>query len=641
MKKGIILLSALFLIAGAAVADVTAVKDGEGAKVTFTYTPDYDAAFVGLVGDFQGWNLDGAVPMTKNDDGSWSVTLDATADQTILYKFNVDGEWTEDANAPAVTDDGFGGFNGKAVVAELLLGPAATGPKYGLQLGTYTFARSETTFEEDALLSQIHAGSYLKLRGYMTENFQAYVELAVLETLGTPMTVYSEADTDDEFKWRSLADIFFKPQYELMQNKNPYLGHLMLGWDFEYADVKIYNKFAKATVARDIYYSLYTGDLNADQGVLEATKELDLGVLPLEYYVALSYRSGLRGFQSYVATKIDGKEAQLMFNLKEVASSDIEYFFGNVDGQVALSSKGQIISGLKYNFGAALNIFNDNRGTLVGTDLTHDPVGLNTLLLGLQLGYVSDSVNATLKTQLDGANASLDSFFGKNDDGDAFAEAELGNFQIDLDVNTSELLGDIQVGLDLQNTLDEELKPSTDSGNLIATEQKLYGSYTDYGLYVKTQFNEGASEAFGFGFKEVGVSAVLPEFTEFIQPTLYAAYEQDLSWNGADEAYQTDQSYIHFIATSGVIENLTAHLGVLVRLDGENTIDPEDQIGFSIGTQYKLGSWEFFGNFGYKSDLFEDSKENGGLNISDSTFDTTSDLDAANAQLVIGAKIEL
>jgi hypothetical protein len=48
--------------------------------VTWTYTPDYDAGFVGLVGDFQGWNLDGATPMTQNDDGSWSVTLELPLD---------------------------------------------------------------------------------------------------------------------------------------------------------------------------------------------------------------------------------------------------------------------------------------------------------------------------------------------------------------------------------------------------------------------------------------------------------------------------------------------------------------------------------------------------------------------------------
>jgi hypothetical protein len=67
------------------------------AKTSFS-----DAQFVGLVGDFQGWNFDSAFPFEPTPQGQYGVRIIEGDDlkqfmsrETALFKLNVDGEWTE------------------------------------------------------------------------------------------------------------------------------------------------------------------------------------------------------------------------------------------------------------------------------------------------------------------------------------------------------------------------------------------------------------------------------------------------------------------------------------------------------------------------------------------------------------------
>jgi len=182
MKKVLFMLT-FFLFAGIwAYSQVTVEKEGEGAKVTWTYTPDYDAAFVGLVGDFQGWNLDAALPMAKNEDGSWSVTMELGANEEVKYKFSVDGEWAEDPKAPLTSDDGFGGLNGYVIVADLLAGAGGAAPSQDrLFFGTYTSLRLVSEYEEAAALTQLRANSYLKFQGKILPQTDLFMEVQYLQ----------------------------------------------------------------------------------------------------------------------------------------------------------------------------------------------------------------------------------------------------------------------------------------------------------------------------------------------------------------------------------------------------------------------------------------------------------------------------
>lgn len=105
--------------------------------VTFTWTPPAgkSAASVSLRGSMNNW---GETPLLKQDDGSWSVTVDL-APGDYEYKYFIGGQWPSnmetgqdggpiDAKADAYKDDGFGGKNAIRKVMAGAGGAAATPP---------------------------------------------------------------------------------------------------------------------------------------------------------------------------------------------------------------------------------------------------------------------------------------------------------------------------------------------------------------------------------------------------------------------------------------------------------------------------------------------------------------------------------
>ena len=94
---------------GGAVAAAAAPTTATGGKtpVTFEFNSPGSSA-VYLAGDFNGWS-DSADLMSEKD-GVWTLTKELDAGE-YMYKFVVDGSWTQDPSNPASTDDGFGGQN--------------------------------------------------------------------------------------------------------------------------------------------------------------------------------------------------------------------------------------------------------------------------------------------------------------------------------------------------------------------------------------------------------------------------------------------------------------------------------------------------------------------------------------------------
>ncbi len=93
---------------------VTFVWKGEGGSVS-------------LAGEFNGWNTS-ADPLTKQADGSWSLTRKLEPGR-YMYKFVVDGSnWKEDPTAKESADDGFGGKNSVVVVGGAGPAPGAGTP---------------------------------------------------------------------------------------------------------------------------------------------------------------------------------------------------------------------------------------------------------------------------------------------------------------------------------------------------------------------------------------------------------------------------------------------------------------------------------------------------------------------------------
>ena len=97
------------VVAGAAAPIAQTAQAASGGQVAVTFTHEAPgAAGVYVAGDMNGWS-DSSDLMT-NTDGVWSLVLNLDPGD-YAYKFVIDGSWTQDANNPNSTDDGFGGQN--------------------------------------------------------------------------------------------------------------------------------------------------------------------------------------------------------------------------------------------------------------------------------------------------------------------------------------------------------------------------------------------------------------------------------------------------------------------------------------------------------------------------------------------------
>jgi len=373
MKKGLILLSTLLVLSTAAFAQVTAVKDGDVAKVTWTYTPDYDAAFVGLVGDFQGWNLDGARPGTKNDDGSWSITLELPLDGEVSYKFNVDGEWTEDPLAVDVKDDGFGGLNGVVFVADLLAAPGAAPASRGLAPGLFYAAWGDVN-----LFTQSPSGAvkgvaydsttvsqkaYLKTSGYLFKD---------LLFIATEFRLFDESITLSDYDYSynatsgKLENTVVTEWTDGLEELNAlpwqFFSKFIDGWDSGQVNGKFRGLLELKDINMNVSHSVgwskstvqelgnfwieYYGDPDDDEGkdsslgVTEVFNQeaLDFGFATLNYNVIFNTGGYSDEFRNIIA--IDGTAMDIIeYELATVLDSntnDIAFYFEDLTGTALL-----------------------------------------------------------------------------------------------------------------------------------------------------------------------------------------------------------------------------------------------------------------------------------------------------------------
>lgn len=69
-----------------------------------------EARSVKVVGNFTNWTPTSEYVMERNDDGTWTTTVDLSPGK-YQYRFIVDDEWVEDHNNPNLVDNPFGGKN--------------------------------------------------------------------------------------------------------------------------------------------------------------------------------------------------------------------------------------------------------------------------------------------------------------------------------------------------------------------------------------------------------------------------------------------------------------------------------------------------------------------------------------------------
>lgn len=433
MKKGLILFTALFLLSTfTAFAAVTAVKDGDVVKVTWTYE-NADAASVGLVGDFQGWNLAGALPMTKDANGKWTITLDGKADSEYKYKFNVDGEWTEDPTAPAGVDDGFGGTNGYAVAADLLAAaatgaaaaasaPASKGLIVGLYQATWLDAHALTQAPNDKTQKglaldevALRSKAYLKWDGALYPGLvtvtgeikvfdgavTAYRYVDVNNTTVTPVTWEQGGKALAMLPWTMFTS-FNAPWPDLkgklrttvtLADLNTKISH-SVGW----------SKTANQKIGA-FWVSMFK-DPDANGGITEiySAKPFELGGAKLSYLVNFDYGSDI------------GKIRNLVTSTLTLDKLSVEFFSNLHTGQAAVADYAKTLQtrdvlGLSY----ALDALTLKAQGGIYTDGTAGKVLTDAYFGAASVGYtVKDMIDATVTFKYAGADAMTGLMDGDN-----------------------------------------------------------------------------------------------------------------------------------------------------------------------------------------------------------------------------------
>ena len=90
--------------------------DGKAVQVTFRMPPLEGVSELHLCGDFNGWNPT-AVPLARQEDGSWTVTVVLEPGKSYRYRFrDGEGRWHNDWNADAYVPNSFGSEDSVVVV---------------------------------------------------------------------------------------------------------------------------------------------------------------------------------------------------------------------------------------------------------------------------------------------------------------------------------------------------------------------------------------------------------------------------------------------------------------------------------------------------------------------------------------------
>ncbi len=85
------------------------VPQVQGSQVTFSILVP-QATLVTIAGNFNGWNPE-ISPLTRDDQGIWTLKLQLKPGNKYYYKYVVDGFWLADPDNPDTVSDGSGGVN--------------------------------------------------------------------------------------------------------------------------------------------------------------------------------------------------------------------------------------------------------------------------------------------------------------------------------------------------------------------------------------------------------------------------------------------------------------------------------------------------------------------------------------------------
>ncbi|AFG38392.1 glycogen-binding domain-containing protein [Spirochaeta africana] len=367
MRKMLIVM-VILLLAMPAFGQVTvdAPELPERVDVTFQYE-NPDATDVFMIGGFNGWTENDEDYRMELVDGLWTFTMNVRSNAQITYKFFVDGEYITDPNAPATTDDGFGGQNGVVQVANLLGGAPADGG--GFVFGKFTEIYSDATFLTEELEGddrgyaadkwELKAKSYWKLTADVLPWLETYIELKVFDGSITLFEQAADAELTDGDPVVPLSDGFanlgsalFNPFNALNNGENPELGHFRATATTPYVNFNTGYKWTKGTGHDSIMYrTSHADESDANDGFLEMSLGDELTSLgdmgTVDATLALTKRTGRHGVYSWVTLNLmEDFVVDAAWNALMTSSDDLKDFFDDTKHMTTIGASADLMDGM-------------------------------------------------------------------------------------------------------------------------------------------------------------------------------------------------------------------------------------------------------------------------------------------------------
>lgn len=696
MKKGLLFLAFVTLGAMAFAQDITtitAVSNGDKVDVTITWKPADDWTQVYLRGNYDGDQWGGGKLMTKNDDGSFSLTITGKAiGETFEYKFFADDTWMDEAeNYPVTVGNPFGGVNGFVTVDDGLL--AGTLTKAFAPTMQAAFTWRPRVVAEDTYTGNLYANlknvMWFKIGGEILPGLTVYTQFNALANSGdSEINLYNEA-SDPSLKI-DIAELFWKGG-DFGGANVAILTHFSLEYATDYVDIAYLDHYAKPIPdtmgANDGYlFRLVRNDpasgINALGGMFRLSKNLSLGDgIGLNYLLGWGSisRSNLGGWgansvnwvtefsfqygaiaMAYLKTPVVDAMFQYYNSSADVTphANNVDDYLSKLDHELSLGVKGSFAMGSWAAQMATQFSTRDPSPLLDWTVGRHMSLGAK---VNLDLAEVGAPVTVFADVVLGGSD--YRAFYNYNDFG---WEDEAKGYNINQNlvrtlqfkVNPKATLDIITVGLD--NTI-KMLSPLYNQDDGAQAKNMFYNAKPyvtadlgniDLGLMAKLFYNGWETvpaDTAQFGISDIGFRFAMSDVVPGALNLLQLDYGMRLAGT-TTTAVTTDDGMAHSVVlTAGLPMDMYAYVGVAM-VTGEvvsSVTDAQDKVGFNLGFRQDIkimgraGS-SLFIQYSQNFDLW-DNDENAKLKMAD---DYVADrLSASGAlskynKLVFGANLD-
>ena len=628
IKKIMMVLALITLVFSASFADVY-IKDLDGTNVEVVFTfKDDSATEMAVIGDFVNW-VEPGVPMAKNADGKWEVSVKSTVDGVLKYKFWYKGTYIYDFKSPDKIDDGFGGNNGlievskvlaKQKAAELAASGDAAGAaalmaqagasSSGLKFQTWSMLGFQTKFTVGEEMAADSAGinlkSYWKASGNAVPNMPIYIEVAVAEQDG-----FDNLYKKDVREWKDglknlLVDTIFDPVYYFggQAEAKTYLGHFKAGFENDWFTYTTGYKYAKLPSHTNVSWTTVDQEWEAGYNSVggfaqfatnNATTEWlnDLIGAKIKAVVAPNRSADRAGNQygmyAYATAEFAGQYFDVQYN--GAYGKTFDAIFDTIyEADVILGYQGKFgpftakVNAL-YNAYGAVKSDTGKTPYNPGTDVTEaycDRDFLASTASNFQVVYSDDYIDATAAFRHRGIQASM-MYVEQGADNHTNISDQLGDpntMKAWLNLNYKMVYGNVGIEPYMIATVNKDYKTVFANPDSMEIGGKLFGGYdfdvVKFDAYANAKFvTEVEEDAFTIG--DIGLKVSTP-----------------LVLNGLSFIYGFDPADANAIYHTGIFElglpmGITAQTGFGLRAaKDESTAYEGKEFGFFLGANMKL-----------------------------------------------------